>query len=62
MVYKKYNQFMCQEALLIEYFFSNVDYFHNPYNDKVIIIILKCFIFKNPVLTHIGRNGMYIYM
>lgn len=53
---------MCQEALLIEYFFSNVDYFHNPYNDKVIIIIWKCFIFKNPVLTHIGRNGMYIYM
>lgn len=52
---------MCQEALLIEYFFSNVDYFHNPYNDKVIIIILKC-LFKNPVLTHMGRNGMYIHV
>lgn len=51
---------MCQEALLIEYFFSNVDYFHNPYNDKVIIIILKCFIFKNPVLTH--RKKWYVYI
>lgn len=44
-------------------FFSNVDNFHNPYNDKIIIIILKFFLFINPMLTHLGKKeGTYTHV